>query len=169
MKKELQVANYLVNAYERITDTRFEYSELMLQKLMYFAQKTSLALTGKPLFHENFEGWIHGPVLKSLRGYFDTASPVVEEDALSETDKYIIENTIHSYGQFSAWKLRDITHEEYSWKKSMEGLSNSEYGFETILIDDIRKDAEKVHVFDHQFDMYIDEFDDAEEEFRCIG
>lgn len=116
MRKELQVANYLVHMYETITDTRFGSNELMLQKLMYFAQKTSLAFTGEPLFEEEFEGWKHGPVLKSLRFYFD--EPVKEsDDQLSETDKYVIDNTIYCYGKYSAWALRKLSHREYSWKK----------------------------------------------------
>lgn len=34
---------------------------------------------------------------------------------------------------------------------------------------DVERDAEKVRLYDHQFDMYIDEFDDADENFVSVG
>ena len=33
-----------------------------------------------------------------------------------------------------------------------------------LSLDDIREDAKKVRPYDHIFDMYYDEFDDAEDE-----
>lgn len=65
------LARYLVHSYEIFARSQFDHSELKLQKLMYFAQRESLALTGLPLFEEPFEGWIHGPVLPQLR-FFST-------------------------------------------------------------------------------------------------
>ena len=44
------VANYLIYSYELKTGTKFENNELKLQKLIYFAQRESLALTGEVLF-----------------------------------------------------------------------------------------------------------------------
>ena len=37
-----------------------------------------------------------------------------------------------------------------------------ENGREPLSIDDIRKDAEKVRPYDSMYDMYYDEFEDAE-------
>jgi len=41
-------------------------SNLKLQKLVYYAQGSSLALWGNPLFSEKIEAWLHGPVIPVL-------------------------------------------------------------------------------------------------------
>lgn len=169
MRKEHKVAQYLIKAYEEITASPFGDSELTLQKLMYFCQKMSLAFTGEPIFEEEFEGWVHGPVLTSVRGYFDIYEPYsLENNNLSETDKYIIDNTIYEYGKFAAWTLRDMSHNEQAWLKSRAGLDDSERGNKLILLSDIIEDAKNVRLYDHQFDMYIDEFEDCEEDFISV-
>lgn len=78
MKKEFEVTKYLIYSYERQTGNRIQ-SELKLQKLMYFSQRESLCLTGHQLFDEEFEGWIHGPVLSSLRPYDSVFDMYVDE------------------------------------------------------------------------------------------
>ncbi len=163
-------ATYLVESYQTITGTQFENSEVKLQKMMYFAQKNALALTGEPLFDEDFEGWVHGPVLKSLRFFFESLPNEDITKELNDTQKYIIDNTIQTYGQYSTWKLRDMSHAETSWIKSRDGLNESEQGRAIIPVEDIREDAKNIRIYDHQFDMYVDEFPDLDEkEFEPIG
>ncbi|MBK0347286.1 DUF4065 domain-containing protein [Aerococcaceae bacterium zg-ZJ1578] len=170
MDRLTTVACYLISSYENITSTKFDNSELMLQKLMYFSQKTAYALTGTPLFENQFEGWVHGPVLTELRYFFDSLPCYNENDLdLTETDKYIIDNTIHNYGKYAAWTLRELSHDEESWKKSREGLSSNDIGTNVIMNEDIKKDAENYRILDHQYDMYLDEFEDIDiEEFEHV-
>lgn len=40
-------------------------TNLKLQKLLYYAQAWHLALRNAPLFDEDFQAWVHGPVLPS--------------------------------------------------------------------------------------------------------
>lgn len=171
MSKTIDVAKYLIYAYEQMSNSRFETQELKLQKLMYFAQRESFALTGAPLFSSDFEGWVHGPVLVELRYFFEQSYVPYDGDSssLSETDKYIIESVINKYSQYDAWYLRNLSHEELSWKNSRNGLNDSEVGNKIISKEDIKKDAEKVRVYDHQYDMYLDEFDDFNEEVYLAG
>lgn len=49
-----------------------------------------------------------------------------------------------------------------TWKNSRKGLKKDDNGRVLISIDDIRKDAEKIRPYDSVWDMYYDEFDDAE-------
>lgn len=170
MEKLTQIACYLVSAYENITSSKFNDSELTLHKLMYFAQKTSYALVGEPLFEEEFQGWRHGHVLTELRFFFEDYPRLKEEYLnLTETEKYIIDNTIYNYGKYAAWTLRDMSHEEESWKKSRKGLSAYEQGYRTIPNEDIKNDSLSYRIYDHQYDMYLDEFDDVvEEEFEYV-
>ncbi|WP_253955089.1 type II toxin-antitoxin system antitoxin SocA domain-containing protein [Staphylococcus pseudintermedius] len=43
---------------------------MKVHNLIYYVQETSLAVSGKPIIDEQFEGWVHGSVLSSLRGLF---------------------------------------------------------------------------------------------------
>lgn len=160
------IARYTILAYEKQTGTRYDNSELKLQKLMYLIQRESLAFTGKPMFEENFEGWKHGPVITSLRHFFEEDyTPITSEDELklSENDKYIINNVISQYGMYEPWYLANLTHNEISWQKSRKGLKKGQDGNVILDIDDIKEDAKKIRLYDHVFDMYIDEFEDYDE------
>lgn len=104
-----------------------EISNLKLQKLVYYAQGFSLALLGEPLFDEPIEAWMHGPVVASLyRKFRDYGSnPIPPSDSfnpavLSRAQRRLIEEVYDVYGQYSAWKLRQLTHEEDPWKDNYE-------------------------------------------------
>lgn len=170
MSKTFDVLQYMINEYQEVSGNTMTGDELKAQKLMYYAQKTSFALTGKELFQEEFEGWVHGPVLPSLRGIFDfyTENPNANLD-LTEVEKYIIDNTIHEYGKYASWALRNKSHEEMAWIKSRKGLSPSEHGTRKILLEDIKEDAKDVRIYDYHYDMYLDEFEDADEDFVSAG
>ncbi|EOG4614330.1 Panacea domain-containing protein [Pseudomonas aeruginosa] len=100
-----------------------EISNLKLQKLVYYAQGFSLALLGEPLFDEPIEAWMHGPVVKSLYRQFSRfgSNPIdplndFDDSVLSRDQKRLIEEVFDVYGQYSAWKLRQLTHEEDPWR-----------------------------------------------------
>lgn len=67
-------------------------SNLKLQKLVYYAQAWYLGIYGTSLFEEDFEAWVHGPVIPALyREYKEFAcKPIlkeVQEPELSEEIK----------------------------------------------------------------------------------
>ncbi|TKB81246.1 MAG: DUF4065 domain-containing protein [Nitrospira sp.] len=120
-------------------------SNLKLQKLCYYAQGFHLAIHGTKLFPEKIEAWTHGPVVRELyqayKKHGDGAIPLPEKFDISIYGKNTQEllNEVYSvYGQYSAWKLRNMTHEEPPWmdaKKSGKAISNSamkEY-FKTLI------------------------------------
>lgn len=121
-----EVADYfLAQVNEEVGDS---LSNLKLQKLVYYAQGFHLALYGKPLFAEQIRNWEHGPVVPDLYHAFKqhSAEPLPVPATL-DTSKYSTEvvellDEIYSvYGQFSAWKLRCMTHEEPPWKETRRG------------------------------------------------
>ena len=57
-----------------------------------------------------------------------------------------------------------MSHGEQSWLNSRVGLTDNQIGNKIISKDDIKKDSEKVRIYDYQYDMYLDEFDDFEGE-----
>ncbi len=114
------VAKYfLAQADEEIGDL---ISNLKLQKLVYYAQGFYLALYGKPLFQEAIEAWPHGPVIPELyhtyKVYKSNAIPSPTDVDFSKYDqdtKDFLDEIYSVFGQFSAWKLRNMTHEEPPW------------------------------------------------------
>lgn len=97
-------------------------SNLKLQKLTYYAQGFHCAIFGTPLFDESIEAWAHGPVVPDLYHTFKCygSAPIpapehFDENCLSESEFEVIEEVFSVFGQYAAWKLRDMTHEELPW------------------------------------------------------
>ncbi len=98
-------------------------SNLKLQKLLYYAQGFHLAMNAAPLFIEEIRAWQHGPVVPQLyrkyREFGATALPTPEGFDPTEVDadaQEVIEEAYSVYGQYSAWGLRNLTHDELPWK-----------------------------------------------------
>lgn len=160
MEKIINVAQYIYTQYQKITNEVID--EMKLHKLLYFAQRESLAITNEPLFDGEFEGWKYGPVCKEIRNSI-TPDGILDYDSdISDESKYIINNIIMEYGSLASWKLSDLSHKEASWKNARVGLKDGENGNQKIKLEDIREDAKKVRPYDHVWDMYYDEFEDAE-------
>lgn len=99
-------------------------SNLKLQKLLYYCQGFSLALKdGEPLFEEEIEAWNYGPVVPTIyRNYKEKGANYIEPpenfdfDDISKEAKEIMCEVYETYGQFSAWRLMQMTHEDGPWK-----------------------------------------------------
>jgi putative zinc finger/helix-turn-helix YgiT family protein len=120
-----QVADYFLSVAEDLNDT---LTNLKVQKLVYYAQGVHLALRGKPLFRERIEAWQHGPVVPdlyhALKRFGDKPiDPPSGLDMMAYPEEYLITMDVvfKVFGQFSAWKLRDMTHEEDPWKNTFSG------------------------------------------------
>lgn len=100
-------------------------SNLKLQKLLYYAQGTYLGITGHPLFDDPIVAWEHGPVIVDIyHQYRDNHSKGIDftddfdfSQILSQ-DEAILEAVYENFGQYSAWKLRNMTHTETPWKST---------------------------------------------------
>lgn len=111
-----------------------EISNLKLQKLVYYAQGFSLALLDAPLFDEPIEAWMHGPVVANLyhryshHGSNSIPAPAkFDATVFSREQRRLLDDVYEVYGQYSAWKLRQLTHEEDPWKDNYEeGVSSKE-------------------------------------------
>ena len=125
-------------------------SNMKLQKLVYYSQGFCLAMTGKPLFPEPIVAWDHGPVCLPLyheyKKYKSGAIPIpYDADAFNVFTEEIrnVLDLVHTYyGQFAAWKLSCLTHEETPWIKAFRRknpeISHKEMKtyFKTQVIDD---------------------------------
>jgi uncharacterized phage-associated protein len=109
---------------------------LQLQKLLYFAEGWSLAITGESLFDDPIEAWAHGPVVPDI--YYacrqfgarpitirlhdwdaERHRPMIAEGNYSSDQAMLIEVVWESYGQMSGPRLIEATHDFNSpWRRA---------------------------------------------------
>ncbi len=134
--------NYKVMAYnvseiakKVISKTHPEYGDVMtnmkLQKMLYYLQGFNLAFLGKPLFEEEIEAWMYGPVVPSVYEEYkcNGSTAIMPEEgfvpiSLSEEEENIFDQVYENYGQFSATKLMEMTHKEAPWACTTPGIGN---------------------------------------------
>lgn len=107
-----------------------EISNLKLQKLLYYMQGFHLACFDAPLFEEDIEAWMYGPVVPSVyelykeNGSNGIACPEGEIIMLSADEEDIFNQVYDAYGQFSAYKLMEMTHNESPWRSTQVGVGH---------------------------------------------
>lgn len=115
------------NAFDRKNNLDVEgISNLKLQKLLYYAYGCFLALYEERLFHENLVAWQHGPVVTRVyENYKDNKSNSIrnidtEQVKLAENITDVLEFVYREFGKYTAWALRNMTHEETPWKETKQ-------------------------------------------------
>ncbi len=115
----IEVARYFLSLTDE--DAGDTISNLKLNKLLYYAQGFHLSIFNEPLFPESIEAWAHGPVVADIyhnyKEYVSTPIPAEEVNfELFNPDKREFLNEIYcEFGQYSGWKLREMTHDEPPW------------------------------------------------------
>lgn len=136
--KAIEVAKYFIALNDKeCQDEKSDLSKLKIQKLLYYAQGYYLALYNKPLFDEKILAWQHGPVVKEVYKGFEANDNFIPTDKykmrddeikkLGKKEKELIEDVFQLMGQYSAWRLRDKTHQEDPWRDNYkEGKKSTE-------------------------------------------
>lgn len=118
------VADYfLANAGEGVCDS---VSNLKLQKLLYYAQGFHVAIRdGDPLFREMIVAWDYGPVVESIYHCYKRygcqgidRSSGIDVQAYPPESRELLDTVSRVYGQFSAERLIDMTHDEPPWRNT---------------------------------------------------
>jgi uncharacterized phage-associated protein len=105
-------------------------TNLKLQKLLYYAQAWYLVRNDRPIFREDFEAWIHGPVLPSQYHRFKDCEwrPIQVEirspDALPPKLTKHLQAIITTFGVETATRLELMTHRELPWLKARQNMPN---------------------------------------------
>jgi uncharacterized phage-associated protein len=118
-------------------------SQLKLQKLIYYSEGWHLAYFECSLVPEDFEAWVHGPVIRSvwdyykLKGGMRTQFYLKTEDSakiracanhmLNPQQIELIDDVIKEYGDKSAYHLEALSHNETPWREARNGYSQSEH------------------------------------------
>ena len=156
------IAEYLYNNTPNMT-------EMKLYKMLYFAQKTALAITftkslgkePKILFTEQLNAWKYGAVYVPLRKEFNKSSIFdyyqknqINKSAikLNSLEELILDECVNIYGYMSAFTLAELNHKDGAWQKAKKGSK-------AISYNDLLNDAEhwldmisdySEHEFDHE-------------------
>ena len=142
-EKMLRVISYIFESLEEVTP-------LMLQKLLYFTQGIYLALYEKPIFTEDCQAWIHGPVFPKVYNLFrDFKYNPIEDDRfavfngraekLTVEEKTAIDLVLNTFGLYGGKVLERITHKEEPWRKARRGYGENIPSNELISKESIEK------------------------------
>lgn len=123
--KATDIAQWFINRayYDVANDNGGEYlTHLKLQKLLYYAQGCYCCMKTKPLFEEKILCWTHGPVVNEVyqvyKKYGDKTIECRKDLEIDEITEKVLEEVYNNFGQYSALKLRKMTHEEAPWKET---------------------------------------------------
>ncbi len=114
-------------------------TNLKLQKMLYFAQATHLALFDQPLFGEEIQAWSLGPVVPAVYHAFKDGQNELIDPSLGSCDNPEVEKFLQVvwdlFGKYSASELVNMTHKHAPW------VSVYQKGVPDIVIpqDSIRK------------------------------
>lgn len=92
-----------------------------IQKMCYYAQAWHCALIGDPLFSEEIQAWIHGPVIPKLYpkyadyGWNNIPVQNFDESIFSEDSIKVLESVFVTYSTFTGDQLENLTHSEDPW------------------------------------------------------
>lgn len=120
-------------------------SNLELQKLTYYLQSYFLAAYNEPLFDNDFQAWVHGPVIPELYHQYKQFGykPILREDLNTDyidgfeskfkpDEMELIADVINFYMPKNGWELEMLTHAELPWQEARGEMPSDEPSTNTI-------------------------------------
>jgi uncharacterized phage-associated protein len=141
----LNAARYfIIRAYEDGLEA--EMTNMKVQKLLYYAQSLHLALYNEPLFEAEIQAWRYGPVCPPAYKFYSEFEaqqlPIPQQESLLQLPsqkKELLEEIWEYFGGYHAYRLSDMTHGEFPWKKARKGLPPQASSTEPILLNDMKE------------------------------
>lgn len=115
------VAEFFIRFFEEKQD---HVTHLKLQKLLYYAQGIGFGRFNCKLMACQFSAWEHGPVVEEVYRKYKNSNnnPLTSDENINLSHitqdsiaLEILNETINIYGIYSAWALREKTHNETPW------------------------------------------------------
>ncbi len=130
----LTIAKWIIN--------KIHPEPLKLQKLLYLAQGYSYAFYDRPLFNDDIEGWVHGPVVRDVYNMFkeyqyNSIDISYELEELDEEAEDVLNYVINNYSKYDSKYLEELSHEQEPWILSRMGLDPDERSDKTITKESI--------------------------------
>lgn len=152
MSKINQIDPVALSKYilKHVNELGHSVNHLKLQKLLYYCDAWHLVyFDGVPLVNEEFEAWMHGPVLRSVWNYYKDQSVLHDEinpipfnfeinSILDEEQVEMINDVLEEYGGKSAYYLECLTHDELPWKEARHGYASCDRCDEIISKDTMK-------------------------------
>lgn len=124
----LDIANKII---AKATNSEFEglVCNMKLQKMLYYMQGFHLAYFETPLFNEDIEAWMYGPVVPSVYENFKFhGNAGIQYDKeiinLTKDEEALFSEVYRVYGDYSAIGLMNLTHSETPWKSVPTGVDS---------------------------------------------
>jgi len=111
----------------KLNKKKIKVNHLKLQKLLYYIQVWHIVYADEKIINDDFEAWLHGPVVRSVWDHYKGFSIMLEDlpcesvpDTLHLYDDQedIIDDVLDEYGDKSGYHLECLTHSEEPWKKA---------------------------------------------------
>lgn len=103
-------------------------TNLKLQKMLYYQQGFHLAYFDEPLFEDDIEAWMYGPVVPRVYEKYESygrngieANHNIDIDFVNENEWRLFLKVFDIYGQYSAIGLMNMTHNETPWLETPTG------------------------------------------------
>lgn len=124
-------------------DTGSFISNLKLQKLVYYAQAWHLGIYDTPLFDDDFEAWVHGPVIPLLFHKYKEFGwkPILKEVQKPEFPPQLeefLEDITEVYFIREGLELEMMTTREDPWIYARKGLARDESSHAIITKESMR-------------------------------
>ena len=121
---------------------------MKLQKLVYYSQAYSLGWFKEPIFEDDIQAWVHGPVVRSLWethanmpevdvAMIRSKAPRADSSHLTARDKLVVKSVLAGVGGLSGLDLRERTHREAPWAEAFD--ANARY-HNTVITHDAMRD-----------------------------
>ena len=128
-----ELAKYVIKVHSRPEEWEF-ITNLKLQKILYYIQWFHLAFFDEPFFDEDIYARQYWPVVKSVyNNYKDKWSSGITElyedddftKLISTDQQNLVSSVWDNYWQYSAFKLVEMTHDEFPWKNAIKDWIDS--------------------------------------------
>ena len=116
-------------------------SHKKLQKLLYYVEAWHLVNLDTPILEEDFEAWVHGPVvpelyrklkefgfnnLEVINDEYATVDAeikaIIVKNELSDEQVELIGNVLNRYGSLTSFELELLSHSEAPWIEARKNI-----------------------------------------------
>ena len=105
-------------------------TNLKLQKMLYYQQGFHLAYFGTPLFDDDIEAWMYGPVVPAVYQKYESygrngIEPNLDVECDMKDEEWRLFCKVYdTYGVYSGEGLINMTHNESPWQTTPTGKGN---------------------------------------------
>ena len=122
MNRSLEVAQYFLDKRNSKGDSTIpEYTNMKLQKLVYFAHGYSLAILDKPLIDSDFFAFKYGPIEMDLYAIVSSYGrnevkkiKGVSDYSFTDEEMQLLEKVDATFSKYTASQLSEMTHRKGS-------------------------------------------------------